>query len=272
MFYIILIILAITLYIGVKKVFFTSKKIETSYIIKEKVEEVDELFDEIVDVKYQLNINLIKLNLYNIDNIKNYRLQNLYRLIIIQNFNLEEPFHIVFFKLLLFVDQDIFWIKSHKSKELKMRVRDKNNTLQSVTSVIVFSVVNLIVDVLSRINKLVYRKLNKRNTQLLLLATMIFIIEKSENFKDIFSLKNMDENTRFTYLIDMFFFNFSDEYRVELNPMTNINHKLILAIYLENIETAREFPNIIDSSLDKPQSDNLLNHIQKKQLTNKYDF
>lgn len=198
--------------------------------------------------KYRLNVNLVKYDLYPTSIFHNYIFKRLYIKIIVNNCWIKEPFHTKFTQLLYFIDANNLWIKSPKSKKIILNMRDKNNQLKKTISMKVVDINEVIFDACVEILSITKSILEDEQIQGILLSTVIFILEKSNQVKLICKNKDINyKNKMITYscLSEIFFAELTNVSRKNLSPSNNSNYNLIIKITDDIINNTEEYPNSI---------------------------
>lgn len=140
-------------------------------------------------VLYQLNTHLIRYQLYSTKHLRK-DTQLLYTNIILRNLWINEPFHSRFFKLLLILDENQFFIRDPFSKVIKCNLRNEFNQMVTVESYTVLSTLEVVEYCISEGLHSIFR-LKKQNAQNVILAWILWIMSKSQNMDkaDLYYLK-----------------------------------------------------------------------------------
>ncbi len=93
----------------------------------------------------------IKISVYTLYTFHSFRIDNFYKKIVINRLFIDEPFHTTFVQLLQIYDHTESWIKSQKTKEIKLKIRTKNGGFQEGTSFKIYSVTEIIFNFLGNI-------------------------------------------------------------------------------------------------------------------------
>ena len=172
-------------------------------------------------VMYQLNTDLICYKLYSVRHLRQ-ETQMLYKKVILQNLWINEPFHSTFFKLLLILNENYFFIRDPFSKVITSNLRNDSNLMIKVESYSVLSVLEIIAycmgNCMSEINKF-----RKNDAQNITFALMLLVLQKSENMTDVDLLdmkKHLFENYPNANLVEhiLYLFKHHDE-RFEFIPL-----------------------------------------------------
>lgn len=273
--YIFYILFLVFLLFVVKKFLFASdenkeilEKEIMSKTLKEDLKTQEMIEDEIkkeVEVFYQLNVENIKLNLYPVSTFRNYQIRDSYQKIALDNYWINEPFYSRFTKILYYIDAQDLWIKSPKSEEIILNIRDQNGEIIKTNSLKVLDLkevlYNIVVEVL-KIKKQTRNFLSKENIQDIILPAIIYTLSKCGNL----DVETTDENEIINILIEIFFSDFSEEFKVAIVPRNNLNFEVIVQIFERSIGRAREYPNTIYSKETSEKIVKKLQSFPKKQL------
>lgn len=144
---------------------------------KQKVEEEEP--QNTPPVLYQLNTDLIRYRLYSTKHLQK-DTQILYSNIILKNLWINEPFHSTFYKFLLMLNQDAYFVRDPFSKVITSNLRNDANQMVKVESYLVLSVLELITYCISNCHGSI-KQFRRTDAQNLTLALMIFVLQMSEN-------------------------------------------------------------------------------------------
>lgn len=177
----------------------TKEEILNEEIIQEEWHKEDEEF-------YELNTDKIRYSLYNPESEGLNELSFLYKLVVIENLWIREPFHSKFYEFLVLINDNDSMIIDPLTKVITMNVRDKNNKVQRSKSYQVFSSKEIIMHMISycMYNMKGYGRHDKQN---LIISIFMIILKQSihyqsnENFQNIINemLKSYkyEEDVRF---------------------------------------------------------------------------
>ncbi len=241
--------------------------IDEIVVEEEKVEEL--IIEEKPEKEYELNVNFVKLTLFSRSTFHDYFIKKLYTKTIVNNYWISEPFHSKFTQLLYFIDQNELWIKSPKSKEIVLNMRDKNNQIQKSTSLKVINLREVLYKVCEEILSVTKSILQPSQIQHMLLSTVIFILEKSGQIRFICQNKKIDyknKNAVYSCLVNIFFTESSKDVIDSISPINNSNHKLIKNISEEIIFNSQEYPNTIYEQNNKQEIEYKLSILPEKKL------
>lgn len=259
----------IFLIFAAKRFFFAANdKNESADNIVEKEELV---IEEKKEIFYELNTHDIKISLYPSSTFSNYKMRNLYKKIIVNNYWIEEPFHSSFTKILYCIDKNSFWIQSSRSKEIIINFRNFDDEEERDTAVRVFNLKEILNDVVLEINQWAHKNLSKQCRQILLLSSMIYTISKCGNL-DILIEEKEDDLKKWSALIEIFCMDFSEEIKNKIIPKNNMNIAMMQKVYYSVIEEAREYPNHINHDVSLRNEIRLLSNFASKQLICAIDY
>lgn len=156
-------------------------------------------------VMYQLNTNLIRYKLYTTKHLRK-ETQILYSKVILENLWINEPLHSTFFKLLLILDENQFFIRDPFSKVIKCNLRNEFNQMVTVESYTVLSTLEVVEYCISEgLHSILRRK--KQNVQNVILAWILWIMSKSQNMDkaDLDYLKKIvfEDHTQVDHLVSL---------------------------------------------------------------------
>lgn len=103
------------------------------------------------EVVLYFNTDMVKFAFYHVHGLLNYQSRKFYKKVVVDKLFLDEPFHTTFIQLLQIYDHTESWIKSQKTKEIKLKIRTKNGSFQEGTSFKVYSISEIIFDFLGNI-------------------------------------------------------------------------------------------------------------------------
>lgn len=99
----------------------------------------------------------------------------LYKNIIVKHLIIEEPFHTVFVNILIFLDKNDDCIKSNRTQEFKLKIR---NNGEKGSAYLVYSIKELVFETLSSVFDETKYSHNKHSIQIVLLATAFVHMQK----------------------------------------------------------------------------------------------
>ena len=103
------------------------------------------------EIVLYFNTDMVRFAFYNVHILLNYQSRKFYKKVVVDDLAIDEPFHTTFVQLLQIYDHTGSWIKSKKTKEIKLKIRTKNGNFQEGTSFKVYSVSETIFDFLGNI-------------------------------------------------------------------------------------------------------------------------
>jgi len=103
------------------------------------------------EIVLYFNTDMVKFAFYHVHILLNYQSRKFYKKVVVDKLFIDEPFHTTFVQLLQIYDHTEAWIKSKKTKEIKLKIRTKNGSFQEGTSFKVYSVTEIIFDFLGNI-------------------------------------------------------------------------------------------------------------------------
>lgn len=172
-------------------------------IIREESYEEDEEF-------YKLNTDKIRYSLYNPKLEGLNELYFLYKLVVVENLWIKEPFHSKFYDFLVLINDNDSMIIDPFTKVMTLNIRDKNNKVQRSKSYQVFSSKEIIMHMIPSCMDVMegYGRHDKQN---ILISIFIIILDKSihyqfnENFQNTVNkmLKNYKYEQNVRYIIEL---------------------------------------------------------------------
>lgn len=250
----ILIMIGVVFVVLIKKVL-SKRQIKNKYRIDfyDAVGQKNELTVKEVD-RYNIELNIYSSNYFSSHNIR-----ESYEKFVIHLEMVKEPFITDFFKIMKYIDINNFWIKSPKSREIIMNIRDHNLQKSVHKSFLFLDIKDVISDMLTRL--LPYMNSNKKS-EILLLSSMIYVLSKSNNIQ-VTSENFENENEISIYLIDELIDGYSAS---GLMPINNSKYPLIKQIYEEIIKNSVEYENVIELSDTKLTNSKSLSYMPKKEI------
>ena len=195
-----------------------------------------------------LNTDSVKFYFYHPNTFQSYEAVELYKEIIVDNLWIDEPFHSTFVKIIQIIDQSKSWIKSRKTKELKLKIRKNNGNFEQGISFKVYSLRDLSFRFLSEI--LDYFRRNKStniNIKNILLASALLNIHYVLEIKH-WCEKGLTSDESRLVLASKILENYTYKNEVisilDLIHQNHISIKYILEIYGETIRWQREYPYV----------------------------
>ncbi len=181
---------------------FVIRKIFMSKNIQENTKEIEvNSFDEIEEITaienistnlikketeiiYELQTHKVKYLIYDYSRNLTYEFRDLYIDVVLNNLWINEPFHSIFYKLLILFDKDELMIKDKNSKILTLNIRDQysNNMIVSKSYQVFSSKKILNMTLIKSINEII--KFNKDDAQNIILAICIITLQKSLHFSN----------------------------------------------------------------------------------------
>lgn len=243
----------------------TTPKVVKKEVIKKKL--FKKKIEKEVEVFYQLNVENIKLDLYAFYIFENQIIRELHKKTTADLYWLNEPYYTIITKIFYYIDRQNLWIKSPKSKEIILNIRDQNGEIIKTNSLKVLDlkevVYNLTIEIL-KLKKQTRGFLSKENIQNILLPTLIYALSKCGNI----DIRESDENAIINNLIETFFTDLTQESKSYLVPKNNSNYEVIISIYENVTSYANECPNTVYSKNNAQEVVKKLQNFPKKRLAN----
>jgi len=172
----------------------------SKYDIDDKQEiEVDEILEDDTQSKkpkeiiFKFNTDVVRFSLYSPHIFTNYRAIKLYKKVVINRLFIDEPFHTAFMQLLQIYDHTQSWLKSNKTKEIKLKIRNKNANFEEGISFKVHAVSEIAFDFLGNIleyfNENRYSKEDQKN---ILLVALVWKLDCVKELKHL-CIENLDD-------------------------------------------------------------------------------
>lgn len=166
--------------------------------------------DEELEKFYRLNTDKIKHSLYNPKFEGLSELCFLYKLVVLKNLWLNEPFHSKFYEFLLLINDNNLMIIDPMTKVITMNIRDVNNKMQKSKSYQVYSTKEIIMHAIPYCMPHVKRFI-KNDSKDLLISIFIIILKQSMHYqsKEIFQstitkiLKEYKYEQEVKYIIEL---------------------------------------------------------------------
>lgn len=130
---------------------------------------------------YQLQTHRAKYLRYSTMSLSHFSSKYLHKIVILENLWINENFYSTFFRILLVLDKDEFFIQDPSSRVITSKLRDQTNKMQKVKSYLVRSTLNILVYIFEKSLKNILR-FAKEDAQIITLAILIFILDKSKHF------------------------------------------------------------------------------------------
>lgn len=173
-------ILIILLLLWVIWLFISTLLQEKSLEIENKIQNIEEeALPSAPPILYQLNTDLIRYQLYPAKHLSK-EAQMLYSKVILDNLWINEPFHSTFFKLLLILNENRFFIQDPFSNVIKCNLRDEYNQMIVVESYTVLSTLEMVEYCIHENFRSIFRH-KKQNPKNVILAWILWIMKKSLN-------------------------------------------------------------------------------------------
>ena len=144
-------------------------------------EEIEEEVEPEPEKFYELNTNKVRYALYNPSFEGLHEFRAIYKLVVHDNFWINEPFHSKFYEFLMLINDNDFMIIDPYSKIITMNVRDKYNKVQTSKSYQVYSTKNIIKHMISYCMDDITR-FNKKDGQNLLISIFIVVLKQSVHY------------------------------------------------------------------------------------------
>ena len=151
---------------------------------KQEIEAEKSVKDEVVqpekskEIILYFNTDFVRFTLFDVHFLLNYQSRNFYKRVVVDKLFIDEPFHTTFVQLLQIYDRTESWVKSEKTKEIKLKIRKKNGNFQEGTSFKVHSVSEIFFDFLGNIleyfDNVRYSKSDQKNV---ILATLVWKLD-----------------------------------------------------------------------------------------------
>jgi len=152
---------------------------------------------------YQLNTHQIRLTLFNAKrDLKKFI--DLYELVIVENYWVNEPFYSQFYELLIVMEKNEFMIVDSNAKVITMNLRDRNNKVHISRAFEVYNSGEIIKFVIkaSMQDILQFKKYDAQN---IVIAICVFLFEKSTHYlaKDVPQYIINDLLSTYVYALDV---------------------------------------------------------------------
>lgn len=238
---------------------------------EKKLVKSSELVKKKKEIYYKFNTHAIKLNLYPKSKFGNYRIEEIYQEIIIDNYWLDEPFHTEFSKILKFYGSNNLWIKDPKSREIIMNVRDNTNKIKKHISMNILALnevlYSVIIEVCSSLKD--KKEFTKYDIQNSILSASIYILSESGEIEFIcqtLGIKYINKDDLRFALIDKIYENLSSETKIIIAQNNFIDSINFTSIYDEILFNVNQYPYTFSRDEPKIPTIKLLPYIVKKQL------
>ena len=245
MYFIILILLAsiiVFIYSNRKAVDNVDKVIENEEEIKPKNVEKSK------EIVLHFNTNAIKISFYNFHIFQHFQAKKIYKKIVVDKLYIDEPFHSTFVQLLQIFDKTESWIKSKKTKEIRLKIRNKNADFEEGTSFKVYAVSEIAFDFLDNI--LEYfdtNRYSKKDQKNIILAALVWKLEYVKELKYLCE-KNLND-IEFRECLAKKILKYHDESHdiFQILRMIECNHEnlqFLFDIYNQSLKYQREYPYV----------------------------
>lgn len=200
-------------------------------------------------ILYQLNTDLIRYKLY-VTNDMCKETQMIYSKIIFSNLWINEPFHSTFFKILLILNQDGYFIRDPFSKIITSNLRNDANQMVRTESYLVLSVLQIIGYCIGKCIGSI-KQFRKNDAQNITFSLMLLILQKSENIlaTDLFKIKK--------HIFKDYPDADSIEYILSLLEQHDERLEFLLAVYELAIKNVSRHPYVVGTSQPKLSIDTL---------------
>lgn len=159
----------------------TQRAIKEQNKIKEPLkEEVSSVVQE-PERLYEFQTHKIKYQIYHQMDLNDNDMRYLYHTIVLEQLWINEPFHSVFFKILLLLDTNNFMIVDSNSKVVTLNLRDAKNKMTISKSYQVFSTKEIVATVFRQVLAKIF-KFNKTDAQSITLSICIIVLQKSTHY------------------------------------------------------------------------------------------
>jgi len=126
----------------------------------------------------------IKIFAYSSYTFRNFKVENFYKNVVVDRLFIDEPFHTTFVQLLQIFAKTESWIKSKKTKEIKLKIRVKDGSFQEGTSFKIYSVSEIAFDFLDNILKYFdNNRYSKEDQKNVILAALIWKLDSVKELK-----------------------------------------------------------------------------------------
>lgn len=152
---------------------FSSRKNETNELISEAETK------EEIEIRYELNTDKVKYWFYDCCHL-DYLLSNIYDEVVRKNLWNKEPFHSVFFNILMTFNNNEFMIIDPNSRVITLNMRDSNNKMLKSKSYQVYDSIAILYRVLKE-TRVYICKHEVKKAQSIVLAICIIVLKNSTN-------------------------------------------------------------------------------------------
>jgi len=133
-------------------------------------------------VIYNLQTHELKYWIYNSKELDHYNSMSLYRLTVVNNLWMNEPYHSRVFFIIKKLDEDILFIKSHNTGVKVANIRNNANKIVKVINYKVVSVLEILFYIFDKNIKKI-SSFRQKDAQKLTLAIFVFVVSKSKHFE-----------------------------------------------------------------------------------------
>lgn len=226
------------------------QEIEPENFIKDQVvqPEKPEKPEKPKKIVLYLNTDIIKFSFFNVNVLLDYRSRKFYRKVIVDDLSIDEPFHTTFVQLLQIYDHTTSWIKSKKTKEIKLKIRAKGGSFQEGTSFKVYSVSEIIFDFLQNlIEHFDNSKYSKSNQKNVILAALVWKLDLVVELKYLCKKDLFDMEKRYCLAKKILKYLEKDHDVFQILSMLERKHENLLFVfesYEEALSRQREYPYV----------------------------
>ena len=207
----------------------------------------------------QYSTDSIKHYFYNPSMFNSFMSNCLYKKVIVDQLWLEEPFHSTFVKILQIIDKSDSWVKSKRTKELKLKIRKNNSKYEQGISFKVYSLSDLSFDFTSNIFEYFKKNIStKKNIQNTLLASLLFNVNNVKEINHWCEKELTDDELRLC-LVDIILKEYTHQNEVihifNLILKDDYSVQFILHIYNEVVRCQQEYPYVQKEKEELPTLD-----------------
>lgn len=191
--YFIVIVVAIIIALLIISIYKFNIDDEQKINVKDSVKIEDIQHENSKEIILYLNTNIVRFSFYNYNIFSTYQAKKYYNKVVQKNLYIDEPFHTSFVQLIQIYAQTQSWLKSNKTKEIKLKIRNKNANFEEGISFKVHSVSEILFDFLENIleylDETIYSNENKKN---IILSALLW---KLDNVREIqyLCMENLNE-------------------------------------------------------------------------------
>ena len=217
--------------------------------VMENEEEIQPInIEKSKEIILHFNTDAIKISFYNLRIFQHFQAKNIYQRTVLVKLYIDEPFHTTFVQLLQIYDKTESWIKSKNTKEIRLKIRNKNADFEEGIAFKVYAVSEIMFDFLTNILKYFDEtKYPKEDQENIMLAALVwklgyvkelkYLCEKNLNdieFRECLAkkiLKYYDENHDVFQILRM----------IECN---HENLQFLFDVYNESLKYQKEYPYV----------------------------